>query len=114
LDVAARDRMAATHTVVVRALERGDPVYGLSTAVGVLKRVGVGSEAAGAYSRRILRDHAAGQGPLAVAALVRATMARLANLFAEGSTGVRPELAYRLVDALNAGEAPPVRTRGSV
>lgn len=115
LDVAARDRMAATHAVVVRALERGDPVYGLSTAVGVLKRVGVGSEEGGAYSRRILRDHAAGQGPLADEALVRATMARLANLFAEGSTGVRPELAERLVDALNAGAAaPPVRTRGSV
>ena len=102
LDRAARDRMATTHAVVVRALERGDPVYGLSTAVGVLKRVGVGGDEAGAYSRRMLRDHAAGQGPLADDALVRATMLRLANLFAEGSTGVRPELAGRLVDALNA------------
>jgi histidine ammonia-lyase len=74
----------------------------------------VGSDEAGPYSRRMLRDHAAGQGPLADEALVRATMARLANLFAEGSTGVRPELAERLVDALNAGASPPVRTRGSV
>jgi histidine ammonia-lyase len=114
LDDAAREQMAATRAVVERALERGDPVYGLSTAVGVLKRVGVGSEEAGAYSRRMLRDHAAGQGPSADEALVRATMARLANLFAEGSTGVRPELAQRLVDALNAGETPAVRTRGSV
>ena len=114
LDGAARDGMAATHAVVARALERGDPVYGLSTAVGVLKRVGVGSDEAGPYSRRMLRDHAAGQGPLADEALVRATMGRLANLFAEGSTGVRPKLVERLVDALNAGASPPVRTRGSV
>jgi histidine ammonia-lyase len=41
-------------------------------------------------------------------------MLRLANAFAEGSTGVRPELAQRLVDALNGGELPRIRTLGSI
>jgi histidine ammonia-lyase len=41
-------------------------------------------------------------------------MLRLVNHFAEGSAGVRPELADRLVTALNAGETPRVRTIGSV
>jgi histidine ammonia-lyase len=41
-------------------------------------------------------------------------MLRLVNHFAQGSAGVRPELADRLVTALNGGETPRVRTIGSV
>jgi histidine ammonia-lyase len=41
-------------------------------------------------------------------------MLRLANHFAESSAGVRPEMADRLVTALNGGETPRVRTIGSV
>ena len=47
LDRAALERMAASRAVVERALAREDHVYGLNTAVGVLKRVPVaGPEAA--------------------------------------------------------------------
>jgi len=62
----------------------------------------------------MIRHHIVGQGPAATDDVVRATMLRLANHFAEGSTGVRPELADRLVTALNEGETPRVRTIGSV
>jgi histidine ammonia-lyase len=41
-------------------------------------------------------------------------MVRLANAFASGVCGVRPALAKRLVEALNGGEVPAVRTLGSV
>jgi histidine ammonia-lyase len=114
LDREATERMAASRAVVDRALAEGRPVYGLSTAVGVLKRVGVDRSEAGAYSRRMIRQHAVAQGPAAAPELVRATMLRLANAFAEGSTGVRPVLAERLVAALNDDEIPLVRTRGSI
>jgi histidine ammonia-lyase len=46
--------------------------------------------------------------------LVRATMLRLANHFAEGSPGVRPELVDRLIAALNDRETPRIRTIGSI
>ena len=107
------ERMSATHAVVERSLLEGAQVYGLSTAVGVLKRVAV-AEAAADYSREMLRSHRVGQGPPAPRDLVRATMVRLANAFASGVTGVRPDLAQRLVDALNADEVPDVRILGSV
>jgi histidine ammonia-lyase len=108
-------RMAAARAVVERALERDDRVYGLSTAVGVLKRVGVAGDDAADYSRRLIRHHQVGQGPLADRDLVRGTILRLANAFASGTVGVRPELAERLVDTLN-GDAPlpAVRIRGSI
>jgi len=114
LDPAAADRMRSTREIAERALARGDAVYGLSTAVGVLKRISVSGPEAAAYARRLIRHHLVGQGDPAPADVVRATMLRLANGFAEGSTGVRPELAERLVQALNDDLQPRVRILGSV
>jgi histidine ammonia-lyase len=110
----AVERMRTSRDAVDAALDAGSAIYGLSTAVGVLKRVSVDRDAAGEYSRRMIRQHAVAQGPAASADLVRATILRLANAFAEGSTGVRPVLAERLVHALNDGETPVVRTLGSI
>jgi histidine ammonia-lyase len=114
LDEAARSRMLQTREIVRAALRRGDPVYGTTTAVGVLKRVGVAADQADGYASSMIRHHLVGHGPDASTDVVRATMLRLANHFAEGSAGVRPELADRLVAALNDGETPRVRTIGSI
>ncbi len=114
LDPGAVARMAAARGVVEERLRAGDAIYGGSTAVGVLKRTGVGSDDAGAYSSRMIRQHMVAQGDHAPAELVRATMLRLANGFAAGYPGVRPILAERLVDALNAGAVPRIRVLGSV
>jgi histidine ammonia-lyase len=111
----ARARMEATRGVVERALARGDAVYGLSTAVGVLKRVGVADDAAAAaYSDRMLRHHRVSQGPRASRPVVRATLLVLANELATAHPGVRPLLVERLADALNRDDLPEVRVLGSV
>ena len=107
LDPTAIATMRASRAIVERSLERAEPVYGLSTAVGVLKRVPVSGPEAAEYSRRMIRHHLVGQGPNASPDLTRATMLRLANGFAGGSVGVRPVLAERLVAALNEGRLPP-------
>jgi histidine ammonia-lyase len=114
LDGAARERMLRSRGIVRQALDRGDPIYGSNTAVGVLKRVGVAAGDAEGYSAWMIGHHLVGQGPVATADVVRATMLRLANHFAEGSAGVRPELADRVVAALNDGETPRIRTIGSI
>jgi histidine ammonia-lyase len=66
-----------------------------------------------AYNHRLLHDHRIATGPDAPREIVRAAMLRLANGFAKGTSGVRPELLARVVDALNTGETPRVRTLGS-
>nr|MDP9482003.1 aromatic amino acid ammonia-lyase [Chloroflexota bacterium] len=88
LDPAAIATMTAARAVVERSVERADPVYGLSTAVGVLKRVMVSGPEAADYSHRMIRHHLVGQGPSAPPDLVRATALRLANGFAGGTVGV--------------------------
>jgi histidine ammonia-lyase len=114
LDVDAVARMAVARRIVEDRLRAGDAIYGGSTAVGVLKRTDLGSGDAGAYSSRMIRQHLVAQGGHAPADLARATMLRLANGFAAGYPGVRPLLAERLVDALNAGDLPRIRILGSV
>ena len=114
LDDSTRPRMARSREIVRTALGRGEAIYGASTAVGVLKRIGVEAPDAGRYAAWMIGHHVVGQGPAAPDDVVRATILRLANHFAAGSTGVRPELAERLVAALNDGETPRIRTIGSV
>src|SRR5262249_14476910 len=100
--------------VVETALDRGDPVYGLSTGVGVHKQASPDPADQAAFNRRLIASHRVGQGPPYPPEVVRAAMARLANGLAKGTGGVRIELVERIVEALNTGGAPEVRMLGSV
>ena len=111
---AALARMAETRALVERVVLRGDSVYGLTTGVGVRKRVALAGEEIARFNRRIIAEHRTAQGREAPDDVVRATMLRLLNGFARGSSGVRPALAERLADALNRGEQPRVRMLGSI
>jgi histidine ammonia-lyase len=107
-------RMAETRALVERVVLRGDSVYGLTTGVGVRKRVALAGDEIARFNRRIIAEHRTAQGRHAPDDVVRATMLRLLNGFARGSSGVRPALAERLADALNRGEQPRVRMLGSI
>jgi histidine ammonia-lyase len=110
----AIERMREARALVERVIARGDAVYGLTTGVGVRKRVPVPPNELDEFNRRLIVNHRTGSGPLAPEDVVRATMLRLANGFAKGTAGVRPELAERIVAALNDATAPPVRLLGSL
>jgi histidine ammonia-lyase len=107
-------RMTEGWAVVQEAVREGAEVYGLTTGVGAHKRVSMTSAQLEHFNGLLLPSHRVGQGPHAPSDVVRAALLRLVNGFASGTTGVRPELAARLVDALNSGEAPGVRILGSV
>jgi len=110
----AVERMREARAVVDAAVDRGEAVYGVTTGVASRKRVAVTADEMAEFNRRLLRSHLVGQGPEAPHDVVRAQLVRLANLFASGTTGVRPAVAERLVVALNDGETPRVRMLGSV
>ncbi len=114
LAAGALERMRESRAVVERAVERGDAVYGVTTGVASRKRVTVSAAEIADFNRRLLGSHRVGQGPDAPADAIRAVVLRMANGFASGVTGVRPEIAERLVSALNDGETPAVRMLGSV
>ena len=106
-------RIAASRELVEATLARGEDVYGFSTGVGMRKLFAIEREQA-AFNRMLVRGHLVAQGPLAPADVVRATMVKLANMLAQGVSGVRPELAELVVSVLNTDASPAVRTLGSV
>jgi histidine ammonia-lyase len=110
----AVEGMREARALVERAVERGDAVYGVTTGVGARKKVRVSADEIPAFNRALIANHRVAAGPDAPPEVVRATILRLANGFAKGTAGVRPELAERLLVALNDGERPRVRTLGSV
>jgi len=114
LDPEARDRMASARAVVEATLSSGEPVYGLTTGVAERKRVLLDPEERRSFNVRLVHNHRIAQGAPAPADVVRGAMLCLANSYAKGVTGVRPELCEMIISLLNAGFTPLVRTLGSV
>ena len=106
--------MRRSRAVVQDVLASGEPVYGLTTGVGERKAYLLDPAERQRFNHRLVLNHRIAQGDAAPADVVRGAMLCLANSYAKGVTGVRPELAEMIVTLLNEGFAPPVRRLGSV
>ena len=89
----AIDSMRQARAVVEEALDRGTPVYGLTTGVGERKSFLLNPAERQRFNHRLVLNHRIAQGDVAPADVVRGAMICLANSYAKGVTGVRPELA---------------------
>src|SRR5580704_11388753 len=106
--------MRGSRAVVEDVLAGGDLVYGLTTGVGERKAYLLDPAERQRFNHRLVLNHRVAQGDVAPADVVRGAMLCLANSYAKGVTGVRPELAELIATLLNEGFAPPVRRLGSL
>jgi len=106
--------MRRSRAIVQDVLAGGEPVYGLTTGVGERKAYLLDPAERQRFNHRLVLNHRIAQGDAAPADVVRGAMLCLANSYATGVTGVRPELAEMIVTLLNEGFAPPVRRLGSI
>ncbi len=111
---AALETMRRAREVVAEVLRAGTPVYGLTTGVAERKSFPLEEAERLSFNRRLVLNHRVAQGGAAPADVVRGAMVCLANSYAKGVTGVRPELAEMIVTLLNEGFTPTVRMLGSV
>ncbi|HMC68772.1 MAG TPA: aromatic amino acid lyase, partial [Mycobacteriales bacterium] len=110
----ALEAMAASRAQV-EALARGDrPAYGISTGFGALATTSIPPERRADLQRSLIRSHAASSGSVVEREVVRAMMLLRLRTLATGRTGVRPVIAQRMADLLNAGITPVVREFGSL
>ena len=110
----ARKRLQRARAVVDGLVDRGEVVYGLNTGVGALRTTKIAPSEVRRLQRNLVRSHAVGVGPLLEEELVRAGMLVRVNQFCQGSSGVRPEVAERLIDLLNHDVCPCVPEKGSL
>ena len=111
---AAIAAMHRARTVVEEVLSANEPVYGLTTGVGERKAFLLDPAERQRFNHRLVLNHRIAQGEDAPADVVRGAMLCLANSYAKGVTGVRPQLAEMIVTLLNEGFAPRVRRLGSI
>ena len=111
LDPAALAAMTRARVVADRAIADGTVAYGVTTGVGSRKSFHI--EDSG-HDRLLVRQHVIAQGSPVAHEVVRATAVRLANALASATTTARPELAIRVVEALNDDRLPAIRALGSI
>jgi histidine ammonia-lyase len=114
LSPAAVAAMSASREVIGRHLADGEAHYGINTGFGGLSRERVGEADLATLQRNLVRSHAAGVGSPLGRDVVRGMTLLLAASLARGRSGVRPVVAERLVEMLNAGVTAVVPEVGSV
>ncbi len=113
-DKGAVGRMARSRAVIEQLVADGAVVYGVTTGVGALADRRIPTDDAARLQENLLLSHAAGVGEALPREIVRAMLVLRANTFGLGHSGVRPEVAERLLDLLRLGIHPVVPAQGSV
>jgi histidine ammonia-lyase len=114
LDVSAVARMQRAHDAVVKLAHSPRPVYGVSTGFGALAATRIDLQDRDRLQAALVRSHAAGTGPEVEEEVVRALLLLRLQTLTTGRTGVRPKIARRYADLLNAGITPVVAEHGSL
>lgn len=110
----AKEAMTKARAVIEHLAGGPDPLYGVNTGFGSLAGTRIEPRMLGEMQRNLIRSHAAGVGEPLPDDLVRGTLLVLVASLCRGLSGVRAELADRVVDLLNHSITPIVPSRGSV
>ncbi|GIW53525.1 MAG: histidine ammonia-lyase [Gemmatimonadales bacterium] len=110
----ARERALRAREIVEKAAAGAEAVYGINTGFGKLAHVRIAPDQLRQLQRNLILSHCAGVGAPLPVPIVRAIMLLRANVLLKETSGVRPLLAERLADLLNAGIHPVVPEQGSV
>ena len=110
----ARDRMRASRDVIERAVADGTTMYGVTTGFGALADTRIDPGDAAALQRGIVTSHATAVGPDLSRLEARAMLLLRAHVLALGHSGVRIEIAERMVEMLNRDVIPAVPEQGSL
>ncbi|WP_392960731.1 aromatic amino acid lyase [Streptomyces sp. LN245] len=110
----ALEAMERTRRAAHRLTAEGARVYGRSTGVGAHRGLAVEEHDGAGHDLRLLLSHAGGVGEALPARRVRAMMVVRANQLLAGGSGLGPEIAAAVAQALRAGVHPRVLEYGSV
>ncbi len=115
LSESAWERVRYGRRVVERIVGERVPAYGITTGVGSQKDYAVSPEELKDYNRRLLIAHGTRvPGPVIEKEEARAAILIMLNLFASGSSGIRPVLLQSIIQRLKDDRIYPVDDGGSV
>ena len=95
-------------------LQKGEPVYGINTGLGVFADKKISPQETRRMNRNMILSHSVGTGDSLPDDVVRAAMLIRVNTLAKGYSGVRLELISTLLEMLNKGVIPLIPSQGSL
>ena len=113
-DASARKAIEASRKLKLDLIERGVPLYGITTGFGDSVHRQISPAKADELQAFLVRGLGAGTGEATPEAAARAIVLIRANSLVRGHSGVRMELVQGLLDLLNAGITPVIPQEGSV
>jgi len=110
----ALENLERAHKVIIDAIERGDVVYAVNTGYGKLADRRISPDDLLELQRRSVLSHMVGVGDPLPDAIVRGIMVIKLIGLCRGHSGLRVEVAQRMVDMINADALPVIPAQGSV
>ena len=111
---AAREKMLASRAYIDRRMLSGEAIYGVNTGFGAFSSVRISNDQIAQLQRNLIRSHSSGVGAPFTIEETRAIMYLRANALARGHSGVRPLVAEKVLEFLNADAIPVIPQQGSV
>lgn len=108
------ERMRTSSDLVARLHEGGDAIYGVTTSVGASVSTVVPREHAAELSLNLLRMHGCGTGRILDEVESAAVLVVRLTSVIQGKSGIRAEVAERIVQLLKARVLPRIPAEGSV
>jgi phenylalanine ammonia-lyase len=113
-DTQIRRRVQDSHNYVIRLVQAGERIYGVTTGFGGMSNSDIAPDQVRQLQETLLWFLKAGAGARLPQADVRASMMLRANSMLRGVSGIRMELIRRFEAFLNGGVTPHVRELGSI
>jgi histidine ammonia-lyase len=114
LDENQKKEVLLCREFVENAIKRGQAIYGINTGFGKFSDVAISDEELDLLQKNLIYSDACGVGEPFETEVVRAMMLLRANAIAKGFSGVLVETIECLINMLNKGVHPIVRSKGSV
>ena len=110
----AIDRIGRAREFVDKIVENNDIVYGITTGFGALSNKFIDKHNTTILQQNLIRSHAVGTGGPIKPPVVRLMMLMRLIGLCNGNSGVRIEIANKLIEALNKNFIPMIPKKGTV
>ncbi|MFO7925266.1 MAG: histidine ammonia-lyase [Halobacteriota archaeon] len=110
----AREDVRTSRERIEDILDTDEAVYGVNTGFGELVQKRIPEADIQSLQRNLIRSHAAGAGENLAVPEVRGMMVTRLNALVKGFSGIRERVIDLLVDMLNEGVHPVVKSKGSL
>ena len=110
----ARNNILKSHNRFLEKLKTKDIIYGVNTGFGKLSNVLIDEKNQKQLQKNLVRSHASGTGDAFEHGIVRTILYLKLLTYAKGYSGVRVDVAEKIIEFLNNDILPVIPEKGSV